>query len=106
MKQLMIFCNLHKASTRIEPTAAAASTLRYHTYSRMLLGHNGKRQIAIVATTVNRETAKHYLRPANSHGFTLTLVVCTPPTRSLHPPPPQPAYNDLSPFLGPIAGIC
>ena len=44
--------NLQTASTRMEPTRAAAKTLRYQTYSLMLYGHKGNRQMAIVAITV------------------------------------------------------
>ena len=44
--------NLQTASTRMEPTRAAAMTLRYHTYSLMLYGHKGNKQMAIVAITV------------------------------------------------------
>jgi len=40
------------------PTATAARTLRYHTYSLTLLGHNGNRQIAIVAITVGQKTER------------------------------------------------
>lgn len=48
--------NLQTASTRMEPTRAAAMTLRYHTYSLMLYGHKGNKQMAIVAITVEQMT--------------------------------------------------
>ena len=44
------------------PTATAARTLRYHTYSLTLLGHRGNIQMAIVAITVKqkkRENSKY-----------------------------------------------
>lgn len=40
------------------PTATAARTLRYHTYSLTLLGHRGNIQMAIVAITVKQKREK------------------------------------------------
>lgn len=58
--------NVHRASTSMAPTATAARTLRYHTYSLTLLGHNGNRQMAIVAITVGqkqRENSQYTAQP-------------------------------------------